>query len=112
MSRKQLIKFLATGFLVALLGLAGSGLGLAQEAVTGNFRGVITDASGAIVPNASVRAEQIGTGLVREVQTNELGNYVIPALPPGEYKLVVSAPSFGTIERPSVQSDGGAGPDG
>ena len=103
MSCKQLIKFLATGFLVALLGLAGSGLGLAQEAVTGTFRGVITDSSGAIVPNASVRAEQIGTGLVREVQTNELGSYVIPALPPGEYKLVASAPSFGTIERPSVQ---------
>ena len=50
MSGKQLIKFLATGFLAAFLGFAGSGLGLAQEAVTGTFRGVVTDSSGAIVP--------------------------------------------------------------
>jgi hypothetical protein len=103
MSGKQLIKFLATGFLAAFLGFAGSGLGLAQEAVTGTFRGVVTDSSGAIVPNAKVKALQIGTGLVREAQTNELGSYVIPGLPPGEYELTASAPSFSTIERPSVQ---------
>jgi hypothetical protein len=103
MSGKQLIKFLATGFLAAFLGFAGSGLGLAQEAVTGTFRGVVTDSSGAIVPNAKVKAQQIGTGLVREAQTNELGSYVIPGLPPGEYELTASAPSFSSIERPSVQ---------
>src|ERR1700722_5487974 len=100
---KQLIKVLATGFLIILCGVAGSDLGLAQEAATGNFHGVVTDASGASIPNANVKAEQIGTGLVRQVQTNELGNYVIQALPPEEYKVSASAPSFSTVVRPSVE---------
>ncbi len=100
MTRKQLFRFLATGFLAALL---GANIGLAQEAVTGNFRGVIKDASGAVVPNVKVRAEQVGTGVVREVQTNQLGDYVIQAVPPGDYKLTVSAPNFSTIVRPSVR---------
>src|SRR5580704_13800220 len=103
MSGKRIIKFLATGFWAALLGFAGSNLGFAQEAVTGNFRGVITDVSGALVPHANVKAEQIGTGLVREVQTNELGNYLLPALPPGDYKLTVSAAGFSTIVRPTIR---------
>ena len=102
MARKQLIKFLATGFLAVLFWVAGSNLGLAQEAITGNFRGVITDASGAAVPHAKITAEQIGTGLVREAQTNESGDYLIQAVPPGNYKLTVSAPNFSTIIRPAI----------
>ncbi|MBM3767231.1 MAG: carboxypeptidase regulatory-like domain-containing protein, partial [Acidobacteria bacterium] len=55
----------------------------------GFIRGTITDASGAVVPAARVRATANDTGVSATSQTNEAGLYNIPFLIPGMYKLSV-----------------------
>jgi len=56
--------------------------------------GEVTDPTGAVVPNASVRAINTATNESREVKTTSLGVYTIPYLIPGTYHVGVSAPGF------------------
>src|SRR5947207_13138298 len=75
-----------------LLGLAGSSGALAQGLAT--LRGTVSDASGAVIPSATVTLTQEGTGQARSVTTNNEGNYVMPALPPAGYVVTAQAPGF------------------
>lgn len=61
---------------------------------TGSLRGLVTDASGAIVPGAKVLVSNEGTGLERRATTNESGLYIVPALPVGRYSVGVEANGF------------------
>jgi hypothetical protein len=75
-----------------LVCLLAAGLAFPQaDANRGQILGTVTDASGAAVPGAKVRAENQATGLVREVQTNESGLYRILQLDPGSYQLVAES---------------------
>ena len=71
------------------------GASLQAQVDTGWIAGTVTDASGAVVPNASVTAKSVATGAERTVQTNSSGQYTIPALIPGQYEVSVKAPNFG-----------------
>src|SRR5262245_45970763 len=73
-------------------GLLGSFGALAQT--TGTILGLVSDPSGAAVVNAAVEAQNLGTGLARKAVTNDTGTYLIPSLPPGTYKISVTAPGF------------------
>lgn len=57
-------------------------------------QGVVTDATGAAVPNAIVTLTSKETNVPRVTKTNESGGYAITALPPGEYSLDVEAAGF------------------
>ncbi|MEI9974894.1 MAG: carboxypeptidase-like regulatory domain-containing protein [Ignavibacteriota bacterium] len=46
--------------------------------------GTITDASGGVVPNAKVTITEVATGQVYSILTNSLGEFVRPALKPGD----------------------------
>jgi hypothetical protein len=74
---------------------------LLNAEVTGSISGVVTDPSGAIVPNAVVILRNGDTGLERKIQANAQGAYEFIAVPVGEnYSVRVEAPGF----RASVQS--------
>ncbi len=79
----------------AAIGLFGSGIAYAQT-VTGNITGVVTDPSGAVVPNAQVIAENTATGVQSPVMTNAAGVYSIRFLPIGPYKVSATATGFST----------------
>lgn len=64
----------------------------------GNITGVITDASGAAVPGATVTVTNLSTGAVRTVVTDGAGVYDVEQLPPQSYKLSISAPGFAPSE--------------
>ncbi|HZQ54251.1 MAG TPA: carboxypeptidase-like regulatory domain-containing protein [Bryobacteraceae bacterium] len=64
------------------------------QALYGSIVGTVTDASGAVVPGATVRATESGTGQTRETSTNETGTYSFPTLPEGTYDVAVSRPGF------------------
>ncbi|HCC56370.1 MAG TPA: hypothetical protein DEQ47_03775, partial [Solibacterales bacterium] len=64
--------------------------------------GQVSDAAGAAVPNASVKATNVGTNETTEVKTNGSGSYTIPYLQPGTYNIEVSAAGFQTIEREGI----------
>src|SRR5262249_23722527 len=63
---------------------------LGQIGGAGSIQGVVTDATGAVIPGASVTATNVATGVKTARQTTEAGFYVIAPLPPGEYTVSAS----------------------
>lgn len=69
-------------------------LAAAAQTITGSFTGTITDASGAVIPNARVTATNVGTNLSYTASTNDAGVYNILFLPVGQYQLTVDSQGF------------------
>ncbi len=84
--------------LVAMLLLAAAGAFAQSAQITGR----VTDASGAVAPRVSVSVTNVATGVDRKVTTNESGYYVVPLLPPGEYRVAVEHAGFRPIVRSGV----------
>jgi hypothetical protein len=61
--------------------------------------GTVTDPSGAVVANASVEATEVSTGNKRTVKTNAAGQFSLPGLNAGDYKVQVTAQGFRSIAR-------------
>jgi hypothetical protein len=78
----------------------------AQENV-GQITGVVNDPSGARVPDASVTAVNLATGVTLEVKTNEEGVYRFPSLPIGQYTLTARATGFKVLEQLGVRAVAG-----
>ena len=76
-------------YLLAVLG----GLLWGQE-YRSTISGQITDPTGAGVPRATIVASEAATGNRFETQSDEVGNYTLPFLPPGQYTITVEAPGF------------------
>ena len=64
------------------------------QAVSGDIIGTITDKSGGAIPNATVMAENVATGVKRTTTTNEHGDYRFSNLLVGTYNIHASAPNF------------------
>ena len=84
---------------VLLLGLCCGLFGLleqarAQSASTGTLVGTINDQNGGAVSNAQVELQSLATNFLLKAQTNEVGQYNFPNLPPGDYWLTVAAPGL------------------
>jgi hypothetical protein len=77
-------------------GLAGS-----QE-FRSNLTGQVTDASGGIIPNASVTAVMTNTGQTYTAKTSSDGVYYIPYVLPGTYVVTVKARGFRTAIQHNV----------
>jgi len=93
----------ATRLLLASLTLLSfSGTSLAQSTV-GRILGTLTDQSSAAVAGATVTITDIQRGSSRSVTTDDSGNYTVPDLQPGTYKIHVESKGFKSVERPSVQ---------
>jgi hypothetical protein len=89
--------------LVACLGLC-IGAALAQEEAS-SVVGTVTDQSGALVAGAKVTATNVGTGLTRTVTTSSTGEYVIPNVPVGTYKITAEMNGFKLGIAPAVILD-------
>lgn len=57
-------------------------------------RGTVTDPSGALVPGVAIELTNVDTNVSRRVATNESGDYEIPYVPLGTYKLTASSSGF------------------
>ncbi len=75
---------------------------LLAQGERGTFNGTVTDPSGAVVPGATVKAVNVATNVEIQAQTTSAGVYRMPYLPPGTYRLTVSAPGFKTAVRENV----------
>jgi len=67
---------------------------LSAQLATATLSGVVSDTSGARIPGAQVTLQSMTEQASRQTVTDSSGSYVIPAILPGTYKLLVKAPSF------------------
>ena len=72
---------------------ANGALGQSQSNAA-DLQGFVKDATGAVVPNATVTARNPATNASRTATTNEEGRYQIVNLTPGAYEITVEAPNF------------------
>ena len=65
--------------------------GLFAQSGTGKIQGTVRDASGAVVPGASVTATHIPTARQSSTNANEVGFYLFPSAQSGPYQVVIEA---------------------
>ncbi len=69
-------------------------LALAGQSITGTITGIVTDPSGAVIPNVTIVVINTETNSRATVSSGPEGNYVAPLLPRGAYRIEVSAGGF------------------
>src|SRR5271165_601179 len=88
--------------LVALCFLLYPGFARAQ-AISGDVTGTVLDASGAGIPNASVIATNVSTGVKTPTETNASGVYRFNNLLVGQYTITATAKGFSTDKLENVE---------
>jgi len=88
-------------YLVLLFVLFTTSLTMGQS-VTGTISGTVIDASGAVVPGASVTLTSQRTGDVRKVNTSAMGRFVFSAVQPDTYTIKVQQTGFEALEQKNV----------
>lgn len=79
----------------------------AQSGTSSALAGTISDATGAVVANAEVKAAEVNTGTLRVTRSNSAGRYLFAQVNPGTYRISVSATGFGPSEsQPAVVAVG------
>ena len=69
------------------------------QKITGDITGEVTDSTGALLPNVTVKLQSTATGLSRSTTSSGTGNYRINELPIGSYKVAASASGFKTVTQ-------------
>lgn len=90
---------------LALLAIILLGAAVAWASITGSISGIVTDPSGAVVPNATVTATNTATGIQSWVQTDSKGFYNFPNLPIGNYDILVEQSGFKSFRQSAIHID-------
>ena len=70
--------------------------------------GTVTDQNGGTVSGATVTVTNVETNAERTVTTSDSGNYEVPLLDPGIYRVTTTAPNFQKVTNESVTLQTGA----
>ncbi len=89
---KKTVNFLFGLFLWTLV-IGAAAVYPQASSSTAELRGLVTDATGAAIPNATVTLTDTARGTTRTAQTNESGEYIFLVVPPSDYDLKVEAAS-------------------
>src|SRR5438093_3851622 len=77
--------------IVVVLSLA---VGMNAQTFRGAINGTVTDPSGGVVPNATVKATESATGIDHSTVTTSEGQFAFQDIPLGFYKVIVTASGF------------------
>src|SRR5262250_3510673 len=91
--------------LLVVVAVLGAG---ASQASAQSLAGTVHDTSGAVLPGVTIEASS--PALITKVRTgisDESGQYRIPDLPPGTYKISFTLTGFSTVVREGVELSGG-----
>lgn len=72
------------------------------QLTTADIVGTVTDTTGGIIPNATVKIENLGTHDTRTTTTGQGGDYVVNLLNPGSYSITINASGFKAFLAPTV----------
>src|SRR5438132_1908039 len=75
-----------------IMGTAGQVYG--QGGGVGTILGTITDSSAAVIAKAKVTVTNAATNISQVMESNDDGNYTVPYLRPGTYRITVEAAGF------------------
>src|SRR5713226_7334924 len=81
---------------------------LPAQGTIGSILGTVTDATGSVVPGATVTARNTGTGAVQLTTSDSQGRYRIPALPVGDYEIQTELMGFQTVLHTGIRLSAGA----
>jgi hypothetical protein len=95
------VKESRTFTLAILLLLLSCGVGYAQD--TGAIVGAVKEATGAVITGAAVKITNTGTGITREVTSDDNGRYVAESLPIGVYDITVEKAGFKRFIHKSIK---------
>ena len=79
-----------------------AGLPVAAQQTDSRLVGIVTDASGAVLPGVSVTSTAKATGATRSAVTDAEGRYTIINLAPGEYQVAMELSGFAKSQRDVV----------
>jgi hypothetical protein len=100
-SMKSRFVFPVGAFLIVLFLMALSPAARGQAATS--VRGIVTDPSGAAIPNATIRLINTGTNATRTETTNAEGEYTFLQVTPGAYRMEVEATGFSNYAQLGLQ---------
>jgi len=93
---------------VTVLFCCVASIALAQNTNSGDIRGTVTDATGAVVPGATVTLLNTDTGVAKELVTNSAGLYDAVSILPGHYRITFEKSGFGKVVRDGIDLTVGA----
>lgn len=102
MSKRTVRQYLRFVGLLAVLLSTTSMVMHGQATAASSLAGTITDASGAVVPDATVTVTNPATGLTRTVTTSSSGTYRVDLLQPGTYNVKVTKSGFAASNATNV----------
>jgi len=82
--------------------VVGSTPALMAQVTSGSINGTVKDATGGVLPGATVTVSNPSTGVTRTVTTNDAGDFIAPNLPPGKYTIRVELQGFKVLEKSDV----------
>jgi hypothetical protein len=83
--------------IVLALLVSCSAMTLRAQTGTATLSGTVVDPAGKVVPGVEVKATNVDTGTIAGTKTNGDGIYVLSALPPGHYRMLVTVRGFKQI---------------
>src|SRR5215831_12236153 len=96
-------RVLATALCLLLVSAFGYGAVAPQAQGTATINGTVHDPSGAVLPGVEVTATQTSTNVSRQAVSDERGNFVLPNLPIGPYKVEAALPGFRTFVQTGIE---------
>lgn len=89
------------------LALLASALTLLAQGQYATISGIASDSTGAAVPGVAVRAINAATGEAHSSSTDETGNYILPLLKPGSYRLEAEKSGFKRYQQTGITLETG-----
>lgn len=88
--------------LTVAVGLVMCSFELFAQSGAGSIQGTVTDATGAVIPGATIHVVNNGTNVSTDTTSNNVGFYQVPALFAGTYTVTITAPNMKTYKT-SIQ---------
>lgn len=110
MSKRKFFGQVSVGAICAGLLTSFAGVARLDAQATATIVGTVTDATGAVIAEATVQVRNVGTGIAQTTASDAQGRYRVPDLLIGEYEVQAAKAGFQTVVRRGVTLTVGSQP--